>query len=62
MFIKWSLILLFLLWVIAAPLLVIWSLNILFLLSIPYNIYTWVAVVLLTTIIRGDGIKLKKQE
>ena len=33
--------------VIFAPLAVIWSLNTLFTLAIPYNFYTWLAVVVM---------------
>ena len=33
--------------VIFAPLAIIWSLNTLFPLSIPYNFYTWLAVVVM---------------
>ena len=40
-------ILLVILLVIFAPLAVIWSLNTLFQLAIPYNFYTWLAVVVM---------------
>jgi hypothetical protein len=39
------------------PLCVIWSLNILFGLSIPVSLETWSAVIILGMFIKGDGVK-----
>ena len=44
----------------AGPLLVIWSVNTLFpALAIPYSIWTWLAVLILGTFLRGE-VRLKK--
>lgn len=44
----------------AGPLLVIWSANTLFpALAIPYSIWTWLAVLILGTFLRGE-VRLKK--
>ena len=39
------------------PLLVIWSLNTLFALAIPFTIETWSAVIILGMFLKGDGVK-----
>jgi hypothetical protein len=39
------------------PLLVIWSLNTLFALTIPFTIETWSAVIILGMFLKGDGVK-----
>jgi len=39
------------------PLLVIWSLNTLFVLAIPFTIETWSAVIILGMFLKGDGVK-----
>jgi hypothetical protein len=39
------------------PLLVIWSLNTLFVLAIPFTIETWAAVIILGMFLKGDGVK-----
>ena len=44
--------------VIIGPLLVLWSLNTLFTLGIPYDIYTWSAVAILVIAI-NSGIRSK---
>jgi len=46
--------LLLLVLVFAAPLAVIWSLNTLFSLSIPYDFYTWLAVIVLGVFTRAN--------
>ena len=47
--------------IVFGPFLTIWSLNTLFpLLNIPYTLETWVAVCVLTTIISGGWISVKK--
>ena len=44
----------------AGPLLVIWSVNTLFpALAIPYSIWTWLAVLILGTFLRGE-VRFKK--
>ena len=44
----------------AGPLLVIWSINTLFpVLAVPYTIWTWLAVLILGTFLRGE-VRLKK--
>ena len=44
----------------AGPLLVIWSINTLFpALAVPYSIWTWLAVLILGTFLRGE-VRLKK--
>jgi len=46
--------------VILGPLIIIWSLNTLFpLLAIPYNIWTWLAVIGINASIRGIFYNLK---
>jgi len=46
--------------VVVGPLIVIWSLNTLFpLLAIPYNIWTWLAVIGINASIRGIFYNLK---
>ena len=40
--------------VIIGPLLVIWSLNTLFVLGIPYNFFTWISIVILAAAVRGN--------
>jgi hypothetical protein len=49
--------------VVAGPLLVIWSWNILFgaLYAIPYTVWTWLAVLIIGVFIRGDVKITKKQ-
>ena len=37
------------------PLVVIWALNTLFLLTIPYGFYTWLSVIILCGVIRGSS-------
>ena len=39
------------------PLLVIWSLNTLFALTIPFTLETWSAVIILGMFLKGDGVK-----
>jgi hypothetical protein len=39
------------------PLLVIWSLNTIFVLAIPFTLETWVAVIILGMFLQGSGIK-----
>jgi hypothetical protein len=43
------------------PFAVLWSLNTLFHLAIPYTIKTWVAVLLLVLAVRGN-VKVKKDQ
>lgn len=38
---------------IAVPLLVIWALNTLFVLGIDYNFWTWLAVIIICTVLRA---------
>jgi hypothetical protein len=46
--------------VVVGPLIVIWSLNTLFpILAIPYNIWTWLAVIGINASIRGIFYNLK---
>jgi hypothetical protein len=49
--------------VVAGPLLVLWSWNTLFgsLYSIPYTVWTWLAVLIIGVFIRGDVKITKKQ-
>ena len=44
--------------IVIGPLLVIWSMNTLFTLGIPYDIYTWCAAVILGIAVNG-GIRSK---
>ena len=47
--------------IVFGPFFTIWALNTLFpLLNIPYTLETWVAVCVLTTIISGGWISVKK--
>ena len=39
------------------PLLVIWSLNTLFVFAIPFTLETWAAVIILGMFLKGDGVK-----
>lgn len=43
------------------PLAVIWALNTLFALGIPYTFWTWLAVLVLNTTISGSKISTNKQ-
>lgn len=55
-----SMVLLIILCVVFGPLIVIWSLNTLFpVLAIPYNIWTWLAVIGINASIRGIFYNLK---
>ena len=45
---------------IASPILFIWSLNTLFALNIAYGFLEWLAALLILGVIRGDGVKFKK--
>lgn len=55
-----SMVLLIILCVVFGPLIVIWSLNTLFpVLAIPYNIWTWLAVIGINVSIRGIFYNLK---
>jgi hypothetical protein len=49
--------------VVAGPILVLWSWNTLFgaLYSIPYTVWTWLAVLIIGVFIRGDVKITKKQ-
>jgi hypothetical protein len=46
---------------IASPILFIWSLNTLFALNIAYGFLEWLAALLILGVIRGDGVKFKKE-
>jgi hypothetical protein len=39
------------------PLLVIWSLNTIFVLAIPFTLETWVAVIILGMFLKGNVVK-----
>ena len=45
--------------VLALPLLLIWSLNTLFLISISYNLFTWFAALILVLVLSGRAMKFK---
>jgi uncharacterized protein YqhQ len=46
--------------VVAGPLAIIWALNVLFpVLAIPYNVWTWLAALILSTVVK-TSVKLKK--
>jgi hypothetical protein len=46
--------------VVAGPLAIIWALNMLFpVLAIPYNVWTWLAALILSTALK-TSVKLKK--
>jgi hypothetical protein len=40
-----------------SPLAIIWALNTLFLLAIPYNFWTWLAVVVLLILLGGSKVR-----
>jgi len=48
--------------IVAAPFLIIWSLNILFVLQIPFTLKTWLAVQSLTFLTRSCHIVHKKKD
>jgi hypothetical protein len=46
--------------IVAGPLAIIWALNVLFpVLAIPYNVWTWLAALILSTVVK-TSVKLKK--
>lgn len=46
---------------IVSPILFIWSLNTLFALNIAYGFLEWLAALLILGVLRGDGVKFKKE-
>ena len=45
-----------------SPLAIIWALNTLFLLAIPYNFWTWLAVVVLLLLLGGSRAKVRTSD
>ncbi len=45
-----------------SPLAIIWALNTLFLLAIPYNLWTWLAVVVLLVLLGGSRAKVRNSD
>jgi len=50
-----------LLMALVSPILFIWALNTLFGLSIAYGFLEWLAALLILGVLRGDGVKFKKE-
>ncbi len=54
-----ALIALFVVALVLSPLAIIWALNTLFLLAIPYNFWTWLAVVVLLLLLGGSKVRAR---
>ncbi len=50
---------LFVVALVLSPLAIIWALNTLFLLEIPYNFWTWLAVVVLLLLLGGSKVRAR---
>jgi hypothetical protein len=56
---KILLVLLLLFILLSIPFAVIWALNTLFVLSIPYNFWTWLAMFIILMFFKGSSAKIK---
>ncbi len=48
--------------IVLSPLAIIWALNTLFLLAIPYNFWTWLAVVVLLLLLGGSRVRSRNSD